>query len=79
MGRPSPLLPEHFCHGDCTPALPWLPAALVGMMLAGAAVFPFHLTDFGVKGGAGSGWFAAWTLPHANPALPPPLLAAAAA
>ena len=29
--------------------LPWLPAALVGMTLAGAAVFLFHLTGFGVK------------------------------
>ena len=29
--------------------LPSLPAALVGMTLAGAAVSLFHLTDFGVK------------------------------
>ena len=59
--------------------LPWLPAALVGMTLAGAAVFLFHLTGFGVKTvGPVPGGLPALTLPSANPALLPPLLAAAA-
>ena len=59
--------------------LPWLPAALVGMTLAGAAVFFFHLTDFGVKTvGPVPGGLPALTLPRDNFALLPPLLAAAA-
>ena len=59
--------------------LPWLPAALVGMTLAGAAVFLFHLTDFGVKTvGPVPGGLPALTLPRDNFALLPPLLAAAA-
>ena len=59
--------------------LPWLPAALVGMTLAGAAVFVFHLTDFGVKTvGPVPGGLPALTLPRANFPLLPPLLAAAA-
>jgi len=59
--------------------LPWLPAALVGMTLAGAAVFVFHLTDFGVKTvGPVPGGLPALTLPRDNFALLPPLLAAAA-
>ena len=58
--------------------LPWLPAALVGMTLAGAAVFLFHLTGFGVKTvGPVPGGLPAFTLPGANPALSP-LLAEAA-
>ena len=45
--------------------LPWLPAALVGMTLAGAAVFLFHLTDFGVKTvGPVPGGLPALTLPQ---------------
>src|SRR4029079_19687929 len=59
--------------------LPWLPAALVGMTLAGAAGFVFHLTDFGVKTvGPVPGGLPALTLPRANVPLLPPLLAAAA-
>ena len=59
--------------------LPWLPAALVGMTLAGAVVFLFHLTDFGVKTvGPVPGGLPALTLPTADRALFPPLLAAAA-
>ena len=59
--------------------LPWLPAALVGMTLAGAAVFLFHLTDMGVKTvGPVPGGLPALTLPSADPGLLPPLLAAAA-
>ncbi len=59
--------------------LPWLPAALVGMTLAGAAVFLFHLTGFGVKTvGPVPGGLPAFTLPGANPALLPSLLAEAA-
>ncbi|MGB8617760.1 MAG: SulP family inorganic anion transporter, partial [Pseudolabrys sp.] len=59
--------------------LPWLPAALVGMTLAGAAVFLFHLTDFGVKTvGPVPGGLPALTLPRVNPALLPRLLAEAA-
>ena len=59
--------------------LPWLPAALVGMTLAGAAVFLLHLTDMGVKTvGPVPGGLPALTLPSANTALLPSLLAAAA-
>ena len=59
--------------------LPWLPAALVGMTLAGAAVFLLHLTDLGVKTvGPVPGGLPALTLPSANTALLPSLLAAAA-
>ena len=59
--------------------LPWLPAALVGMTLAGAAVFLFHLTGFGVKTvGPVPGGLPAFTLPGANLALLPSLLAEAA-
>ena len=59
--------------------LPWLPAALVGMTLAGAAVFLLHLTDLGVKTvGPVPGGLPAFTLPSANTALLPSLLAAAA-
>ena len=59
--------------------LPWLPAALVGMTLAGAAVFLFHLTGFGVKTvGPVPGGLPAFRLPGANPALLPSLLAEAA-
>ena len=59
--------------------LPWLPAALVGMTLAGAAVFLFHLTGFGVKTvGPVPGGRPAFRLPGANPALLPSLLAEAA-
>ena len=48
--------------------LPWLPAALVGMTLAGAAVFLFHLTGFGVKTvGPVPGGLPAFRLPGANP------------
>ena len=59
--------------------LPWLPAALVGMTLAGVAVFLLHLTDLGVKTvGPVPGGLPALTLPSANTALLPSLLAAAA-
>ena len=57
--------------------LPWLPAALVGMTLAGAAVFLFP--DMGVKKvGLVPGGLPALTLPSVNPGLLPSLLAAAA-
>jgi high affinity sulfate transporter 1 len=59
--------------------LPWLPAALVGMTLAGVAVFLLHLNDLGVKTvGPVPGGLPALTLPSANTALLPSLLAAAA-
>ena len=59
--------------------MPWLPAALVGMTLAGVAVFLLHLTDLGVKTvGPVPGGLPALTLPSANTALLPSLLAAAA-
>ena len=59
--------------------LSWLPAALVGMTLAGAAVFLLHLTEMGVKTvGPVPGGLPALTLPRANTALLPSLLAAAA-
>jgi MFS superfamily sulfate permease-like transporter len=44
--------------------LPSLPAALVGMTLAGAAAYLFHLTDFGVKTvGAVPGGLPTLTMP----------------
>ena len=47
--------------------LPWLPAALVGMTLAGASVFLFHLTNMGVKTvGLVPGGLPALTLPSVN-------------
>ena len=59
--------------------LPWLPAALVGMTLAGVAVFLLHLNDLGVKTvGPVPGGLPALTLPSADTALLPSLLAAAA-
>lgn len=59
--------------------LPWLPAALVAMGLAGAAVPLFGLTSYGVKtvGIVPSG-LPAPTLPSVDPALLPSLLAVAA-
>ena len=59
--------------------LPWLPAALVGMTLVGVAVFLLHLNDLGVKTvGPVPGGLPALTLPSADTALLPSLLAAAA-
>ncbi len=59
--------------------LPSLPAALVGMTLAGAAVYLFHLTDFGVKTvGTVRGGLPTLTMPNVDPALLPSLLASAA-
>lgn len=56
--------------------LPSLPAVLVGMTLAGAAVSLFHLTDFGVKTvGAVQGGLPTLTMPNVDPALLPSLLA----
>ena len=58
--------------------LPSLPAVLVGMTLAGAAVSLFHLTDFGVKTvGAVQGGLPTLTMPNVDPALLPSLLASA--
>ena len=55
--------------------LPSLPAALVGMTLAGAAVYLFHLTDFGVKTvGTVRGGLPTLTLPNVDLALLPSLL-----
>ena len=71
-GRPSPLLPEHFLSWRLPSLLPWLPAALVGMTLAGAAVFLFHLTGFGVKTvGPVPGGLPALTLPRQSRASSP--------
>jgi high affinity sulfate transporter 1 len=59
--------------------LPSLPAALVGMTLAGAAVYLFHLADFGVKTvGPVRGGLPTLTIPNVDPALLPSLLASAA-
>lgn len=59
--------------------LPSLPAALVGMTLAGAAVSLFDLTDFGLKtvGLVPSG-LPTLTVPSVDPVLLPSLLASAA-
>jgi MFS superfamily sulfate permease-like transporter len=59
--------------------LPWLPAPLVGMALAGAAVSLFHLTDIGVRTlGPVRGGLPALTLPNVDPERLPSLLAVAA-
>ena len=59
--------------------LPSLPAALVGMTLAGAAVSLLDLTDFGVKTvGPVRGGLPTLTVPNVDPALLPSLLASAA-
>ena len=59
--------------------LPSLPAALVGMTLAGAAVSLLNLTDFGVKTvGLVRGGLPTLTVPSVDPALLPSLLASAA-
>jgi high affinity sulfate transporter 1 len=64
----------------CVPRLlPSLPGPLVGMVLAGAATPLLGLTDAGVKTvGNVPGGLPALALPHVDPALVPPLLAAAA-
>jgi high affinity sulfate transporter 1 len=59
--------------------LPSLPAALVGMTLAGAAVSLLNLTDFGVKTiGLVRGGLPTLTVPSVDLALLPSLLASAA-
>src|SRR4029078_8363195 len=79
-GTPLRVLAEKFLVMVIAPRLlPWLPAALVGMTLAGVAVFLLHLNDLGVKTvGPVPGGLPALTLPSANTALLPSLLAAAA-
>ena len=59
--------------------LPSLPAALVGMTLAGAAVSLFDLTDFGVKAvGLVPSGLPTLTVPSVDPVLLPSLIASAA-
>jgi high affinity sulfate transporter 1 len=59
--------------------LPSLPAALIGMVAAGVAVSFFNLTDFGVKTIAPiPPGLPSVTLPKADPAVLPSLLASAA-
>jgi high affinity sulfate transporter 1 len=59
--------------------LPSLPAALVGMILAGAAVSLLDLTEFGVKTvGPVPDGLPALTVPNVDPTLLPSLLASAA-